>query len=152
MGSKHIGRQTVRLADPPQIAAFAAVGGKMEGEGPLAACFDYLSADSHFGAKSWESAESEMLRRCFTLLLSKAAIEAADLDYVFTGDLLNQCVGTELNRQCPKAGGLHAPKKRTQWHANAQPTHVVSSSSGGSRTTADYRVGTSSSLPVGVPT
>ena len=96
MGSKHIGRQTVRLSDPPQIAAFAAVGGKMEGEGPLAACFDYLSADSHFGAKSWESAESEMLRRCFEQLLSKAAIEAADLDYIFTGDLLNQCVGSDF--------------------------------------------------------
>ncbi len=95
MVNKHIGKQTVRLSSPPQIAAYAAVGGKMESEGPLAACFDYLSADSYFGAKSWESAESEMLKKCFDLALSKAGIEASDLNYVFSGDLLNQCVGSE---------------------------------------------------------
>ena len=43
--------------------------------------------------------------------------------------VLKECVGTELNRQCPKAGGL-----QPLGHANAQPTQGVSSSTGGSRT------------------
>ena len=96
MAVKHLGKQTIRFQTPPNIAASAAVGGKTESEGPLAACYDYLSADSYFGAKSWESAESEMLKKCFELALSKAGLQASDLDYVFTGDLLNQCVGSEF--------------------------------------------------------
>ena len=37
-----------------------------------------------------------MLKKCFTLALAKAGIQADDLDYVFSGDLLNQCVGSEF--------------------------------------------------------
>lgn len=96
MAVKHLGKQTIRFQSPPNIAAYAAVGGKMEGEGPLAACYDFLSADSYFGAKSWESAESEMLKKCFDLALSKAGVTPEELDYIFTGDLLNQCVGSEF--------------------------------------------------------
>ena len=96
MAAKRIGKQTVRLQSSPEIAACAAVGGKMEGEGPLASCYDFLSADSYFGAKSWESAESEMLKKCFDLVLSKAGVSTEQIDYVFTGDLLNQCVGSEF--------------------------------------------------------
>lgn len=96
MAVKRLGRQTVRLLTAPEIATFAAVGGKMEGDGPLAACFDYLCADSYFGAKTWESAESEMLKKCFDVVLSKGGLTAEDIDFIFTGDLLNQCVGSEF--------------------------------------------------------
>lgn len=89
-----MGKQTVRLENPPSIAAFAAAGGKMEGEGPLAGCFDYLSDDSYFGAQSWESAESAMLKKCFDIAIKKSGISEESLDYIFTGDLLNQCVGS----------------------------------------------------------
>ena len=94
METKRMGKQTVKMQNPPSIAAFAAVGGKMEGEGPLAACFDYLSEDSYFGAESWETAESAMLKKCFDLVVSKAGINVDSLDYIFSGDLLNQCVGS----------------------------------------------------------
>ena len=46
---KRLGRQTVALEKPAVILAHAAVGGKQEGEGPLAADFDYLCKDSFFG-------------------------------------------------------------------------------------------------------
>lgn len=95
MNSKRIGKQTVRLANSPCIAHFASVGGKLEGDGPLASSFDYLSDDSYFGVKSWESAESTMLKKCFDLVITKAGITAEALDYIFSGDLLNQCVGSE---------------------------------------------------------
>ena len=44
---------TLIFQTPPVIAAHAAVGGKKEGEGPLAAGFDALSADNRFGQSSW---------------------------------------------------------------------------------------------------
>ena len=94
METKRLGKQTVKILNPPSIAAFAAVGGKMEGEGPLAACFDFLSEDSYFGADSWENAESAMLKKCFDLVIGKSGITVDHLDYIFTGDLLNQCVGS----------------------------------------------------------
>ena len=96
METKRIGKQTVKLINSPSILNYAAVGGSMEGQGPLAASYDYLSEDSYFGAKSWESAESAMLKKCFDLVVSKSGISADVLDYIFAGDLLNQCVGSEF--------------------------------------------------------
>ena len=94
MVPKKLGLQTVKLNSPPSIEASAAVGGKMEGEGPLAKSFDFLSKDPYFGEKTWEDAESAMLKKCFDLALSKSGISAGDLDYIFSGDLLNQCVAS----------------------------------------------------------
>ena len=51
---------TLLFPTPPVVAAHAAIGGKKEGEGPLAACFDALSADNFFGQSSWEAAEKEL--------------------------------------------------------------------------------------------
>ena len=36
MTSKRLGRQTVRLAQPPSVVSYANIGGKFEGNGPLA--------------------------------------------------------------------------------------------------------------------
>ena len=96
MALKRLGKQTVKLIKAPTIAAYAAVGGNMEAQGPLAHHYDYLSEDSYFGAKSWESAESAMLKKCFDMVIHKASISAENLEYIFTGDLLNQCVGSEF--------------------------------------------------------
>lgn len=89
-----IGRQTVQLDRPPTILAYAAVGGKKEGEGPLRRGFDQISEDSYFGEASWEKAETRMLRECFSLACAKAALPPAALDCVLAGDLLNQCVSS----------------------------------------------------------
>ena len=51
---------TLIFSDPPVIASHAAVGGKKEGEGPLAAGFDELRADNSFGRSGWEAAEAEL--------------------------------------------------------------------------------------------
>ena len=90
---KKLGRQTAALPSRPRIIASAAVGGKREGEGPLKDCFDRVSADSYFGEKSWERAESHMIRECFDLACNKAGLAAAP-DYIIAGDLLNQCVSS----------------------------------------------------------
>lgn len=94
METKRLGKQTVKLARPPVIAASACVGGRKEGEGPLRRSFDYLSEDSRFGEKSWEKAESAMLRQCYSLACDKAKTPPGDVEYVLSGDLLNQCAGS----------------------------------------------------------
>lgn len=96
MSVKHIGKQTVRLGYPPSIAASACVVGQKEGQGPLARSFDFISEDSYFGEQSWEKAESTMLKQAFSLACDKAKLPPSDLNYIFTGDLLNQCVSSSF--------------------------------------------------------
>ena len=91
---KRMGKQTVALADPPTLRGWAAVGGKKEGEGPLKDCFDQIAEDPYFGELSWEKAESRMLRICVALACDKAALPPSKLDYIISGDLLNQCISS----------------------------------------------------------
>ena len=94
MDDLHIGAQSVRFDAPPSILSFAAIGGKKEQEGPLASYFDFLSGDTTFGQKSWEKAESELQKRALDTALRKLDAKYRDLDALFAGDLLNQCIGS----------------------------------------------------------
>ena len=51
MNSKRIGRRTVALQTPPSVLSFANIGGRMEGQGPLAKYFDELCDDSFDGGR-----------------------------------------------------------------------------------------------------
>lgn len=93
---KRLGRFTVRLSVPPSIAGFASVVGKKEGEGPLKDSFDIINNDTTFGEKSWEKSETKMQSTALARALDKAAISPSSLDYVFAGDLLNQCVSSSF--------------------------------------------------------
>ena len=96
MSKKRLGRQTVELSDPPAVLSYANIGGKMEGQGPLGQWFDEWSEDSFFGQKTWEKAESAMQKTVLRRALERAGLQADALDYVFAGDLLNQCIGTSF--------------------------------------------------------
>ncbi|MGN8889416.1 stage V sporulation protein AD [Dysosmobacter sp. HCP28S3_G4] len=96
MSTKRMGRQTVALAAPPSVVSFANIGGKFEGNGPLADSFDELNKDSFFGQKTWEQGESVMQKRVLENALKKAGLESAQLDYILAGDLLNQCIGSSF--------------------------------------------------------
>ena len=96
MSVKKLGAQTVRLSQPPCIIAHACVAGQKEGEGPLAESFDEIGADDAFGQSSWEKAEIEMQRRALTAALDKTGQGAGSLDFIFAGDLLNQCIGSSF--------------------------------------------------------
>jgi stage V sporulation protein AD len=92
--AKKKGKQTFLTERGPSVRAFASLGSKKESQGPLAACFDIIEPDSTFGQDSWEKAESSMVTRVVEKALEKAALTAADIDCIFAGDLLNQCIGS----------------------------------------------------------
>ena len=58
--ARRMGAGTIRLERASAIAAVAAVGSRLEQEGPLGAEFDRTVEDSSFGEKSWEKAETKM--------------------------------------------------------------------------------------------
>ena len=94
--SKQVGRATVWLEKSVGFLGFAAVGGKKEGEGPKAYCYDYLDGDDRFGQQSFEEAESAMQGLCLQTALEKASLEPKDISFLLGGDLLNQCIGTSF--------------------------------------------------------
>ena len=85
---------TLLFPTPPVVAAHAAIGGKKEGEGPLAACFDELSADNFFGQSNWETAEKEMALRAARLCLKKAETTPDNVSLALAGDLQAQCTAS----------------------------------------------------------
>ena len=96
MKNKRIGSRTSVLRNPPSVLAYANIGGKFEGEGPLRDSFDELSRDSFFGQKTWEQGESVMQQRVLQRALERAGMKESDLECVLAGDLLNQCIGASF--------------------------------------------------------
>lgn len=89
-----LGAHTLRLDATPSILSFASVASKKESEGPLAQKFDLLNEDTSFGQKTWEKAESEMQKQCLGKAIEKARLSVEDIDFLFAGDLLNQCISS----------------------------------------------------------
>ena len=94
--AKRLGNHTVLLENKPCIAGFGSVVGKMEHEGPLGREFDSFSSDSHFGEKTFEKAESRLQTLAVGKAIERAGIKDKDIDLVFAGDLLNQCIGSSF--------------------------------------------------------
>ena len=92
--TNRLGKYTIRLESGPSLPGYAAIVSKIEGEGPMAQYFDKIIEDEMFGEKTWERAESRMQKEAVNLALEKASVNANDVDYVFAGDLLNQCIGS----------------------------------------------------------
>ena len=96
MAANRHGRQSFTLPQMPVITAWASVAGKKESEGPLAHCFDVTSKDTHFGQKTWEQAEKQLQKITLDTLLKKTGLARQELGMVFSGDLLNQCIGSSF--------------------------------------------------------
>ena len=95
MGTR-CGRQTVALSTKPTINAFTSVVGKKEGEGPLGNQFDAVIEDAFLGEDTWEKAEMRLYEKCFAQMLKKGSLAPPDIDYIITGDLLNQCTSSSF--------------------------------------------------------
>lgn len=90
--SKKIGKQTIKITDVSVLSEAAIVGPK-EGEGPLREYFDIVLDNEEWNEKTWEKTESKMQREVLKLAADKGKILINDIDRVFSGDLLNQCIG-----------------------------------------------------------
>ncbi len=94
MQHKKAGAQTVCFDNPPRIASSYAIGGEKEQEGPLCQDLDEVVSDNLWGTKSWEKAESKFLQQAILGAMHKGKIPPETVDYLFAGDLLNQCTST----------------------------------------------------------
>ncbi len=86
--------KTIFFENPPVITGSAGVCGKKEGEGPLAQDFDAIFEDTTMGQQSYELAESAMLHDAIIRAITNAQISPADVDFILSGDLLDQCMGS----------------------------------------------------------
>ena len=90
------GAQTLVFGSKPVILSRAAIGGKKEGEGPLAAYFDFLGKDAKLGQKTFEKAESKLQELALDTAKRKLGVSYEDIDVLFAGDLLNQCISSSF--------------------------------------------------------
>ena len=107
MATNKRGRQSFLLPQAPVITAWASVAGKKESEGPLGHTFDVTSQDTLFGQRTWEQAEKRMQQMALETLANKAQMSMSSFDLVFSGDLLNQCIGSSFtlrNKNIPHLG------------------------------------------------
>lgn len=96
MAQNQVGQRTFRPGRPISIVQWASVAGKKESEGPLGSKFDLVDTDTKFGEKTWEQAEKKMQQLALQKLAEKAGLKQTDFDLVFSGDLLNQCIGSSF--------------------------------------------------------
>ena len=92
--SQKLSKCTYILNNCPNVKTYACVGGKKEGEGPMGEYFDKINNDPYFTTDTFEKAESEMQKQSILIALRKGELKPTDIDFMFGGDLLNQCVGT----------------------------------------------------------
>lgn len=96
MATNKRGKRSMVFQNRPVITAWASVAGKKEGDGPLKDAFDLVCEDTYCGEKTWEQAEKRFQQLALETLLKKANLAITDLDVVFSGDLLNQCIGSSF--------------------------------------------------------
>ena len=93
---KKVGKQTILFDNPPTILECASIVGPKEAEGPLCKYFDQTLEDEFWGEKTWEKAESKIIKETVNLVISKSGISNQDIDICFAGDLLNQCISSNF--------------------------------------------------------
>ena len=107
MNNYRKGKQSFVFGESPVITGWANVAGKKESEGPLSHTFDTVIDDPYFGEKTWEQAESKMQMIALENLKTKTGILNEEIGIIFSGDLLNQCVGSSFtlrNLKIPHLG------------------------------------------------
>lgn len=91
------GKHSFVYSKPPVITSWASVAGKKESEGPLKNTFDVTSEDAYFGEKTWEQGEKKLQQIALNTLLGKTGLNIQDVDLIYSGDLLNQCIGSSFS-------------------------------------------------------
>lgn len=86
--------QTWIFNKPPYVTSSGTVVGKNEGEGPLGKYFDIIHQDNWLGEDSFEKAEQKLLEESCNVAIRKANLKRDDINFHFSGDLLNQTVSS----------------------------------------------------------
>lgn len=89
-----IGKQTIKLVNTPKILETSSAVGPKESSGPLGIYFDIKCSDVFYGEKSFEKAESKFMKSAIDNVLYKLNMQNDQIDYIFAGDLLNQCIAS----------------------------------------------------------
>ncbi|MCL2106878.1 MAG: stage V sporulation protein AD [Oscillospiraceae bacterium] len=93
---RRVGKYTVELPSRPFIAGRAAIGGTIEGEGPLGQQLDDIFPEPKFDESSWEKAEVRLQLAAIVRALVASQRKAEEIELFFGGDLLNQCTATSF--------------------------------------------------------
>ena len=93
---ERLGKQTIKFNTPPTITETSSIVGPKEAQGPLAKYFDQCLEDEFWGEKTWEKAESKIIKENVNTLIFKSGIPIDQIDYCFAGDLLNQCISSSF--------------------------------------------------------
>lgn len=101
---KKMGKRTYLPSSTVTVGAWQAIVGQKEKEGPLGRYFDLFSNDEYFGQKTYEKAEAQMQKEAMNRVFEKANLRDEDVDFIFAGDLLNQCVGSAYGSRDRGAG------------------------------------------------
>lgn len=91
-----LGSQTIKFDNPITILETASIVGPKEADGPIAQYFDKCLEDEFWGEKTWEKAESKIIREAVNTSIIKSKVPADKIDYCFAGDLLNQCISSSF--------------------------------------------------------
>lgn len=93
---KKKGNQSYILSNPVSIISTACIVGPKEKEGPMHQYFDKCLEDEFWGEKSWEKAESKILKESVNMSIAKGNLPSSYIDFCFSGDLLNQCISSSF--------------------------------------------------------
>ena len=93
---KKLGKQSIQFDNPPTILDCASIVGPKEAQGPLAKYFDQTLDDEFWGEKTWEKAESKIIKETVNMAVSKSGVPSSEIDCCFAGDLLNQCISSSF--------------------------------------------------------
>ncbi len=94
MSLNRIGTSTCVFPEMPVVVSVGSVVGPREGHGPLGTLFDLVYHDTLAGEVTWERAEARMLKQAGDIALSKAGLADDGVDFLLSGDLLNQIVSS----------------------------------------------------------
>ena len=92
--AKRQGKSTILLDKDVSIMTYASAVGPKESQGPLKQYFDRRFDDEMLGEDSFEKAESRLQQVAVKEAFKKADLKGEDIDVIFAGDLLNQCIGS----------------------------------------------------------
>ena len=91
-----LGKQTIKFNNPPTIVDCACIVGPKEADGPLAKYFDKCLDNEMWGEKTWEKAESKIIKETANTVIHKSGLAQNQIDFCLAGDLLNQCISSNF--------------------------------------------------------